>query len=201
MKKSLNTLIVMFALICSLSVMSFAQNSVPKFDDELVADFSKGIAGDGASLERAMNKADKILEANPKDFITLAWRGAGLLVKSRESFAAGSMMSAGKLWQSGRQNLDEAVSLAAENIEVLGLRGGVYLSASLSYPFPEVAAELFTLGNSDLEKVLSLTANKADKKSIEIRSKAIKSYIKHYGDKDDKKKVEIYQNMLAENKN
>jgi hypothetical protein len=187
----------LFAIILFGSSSIFAQTETPKFDNDLMTEFSKGMSGDSASYDRAMAKAEKILAANPKDSQTLVWAGAATLAQSGQAFMSGNFADGGKFWAEGRRKMDEAVSLDGENIEVLIVRGSTYISASAKYPVKDEADKLRTLGTADLEKIISSTEGKTDGKSIGIRTKAISIFVKHYTEIGDKEKAESYKKMLT----
>jgi hypothetical protein len=187
----------LFAIILFVSVSTFAQTETSKFDNDLMTDFSKGMGGDEASLERAMAKAEKILAATPKDAQTLVWVGSATLAKSGQAFMSGNFAEGGKMWAEGRRKMDEAVSLDGDNIEVLMVRGSTYISASAKYPVKDEADKLRSLGTADLEKIISSTEGKTDGKSVAIRAKAISIFVKHYTETGDKEKAESYKKMLT----
>jgi uncharacterized protein YpmB len=197
MKKYTYILTVLFAIICAASTITFAQSETPKFDAELMSDFSKGMGGDEASLEKAFKKAEQILAANPKDAQTLVWVGSATLTKAGKSFMSGNIPEGGKLWKEGRTKIDEAVTIDGENLEVLIVRGSTYLGASQQFPIKEEADRLRTLAVADLEKIITLTDGKTDGKSVGIRQQAIKQFVNFYTKTGDKEKAEIYQKMLA----
>jgi hypothetical protein len=187
----------LFAIILFASATVLAQNTTPKFDDELRSEFSKGVQGDSASLETAIAKAEKILAANPKDAQTLVWLGSATLAQSGKAFMAGNFAEGGKLWAEGRQKMDKAVSLDGENLEVLFVRGSTYLNASTKYPIKAEADELAKLGKSDLEKIIAATEGKQDEKSIAFRQRASKVFVGYYTATGDNEKAENYRKMLT----
>lgn len=187
----------LFAVMLFGSTAIFAQNETAKFDNDLMTEFSKALQGDSASYESAMAKAEKILAANPKDSQTLVWAGSATLAQSGQAFMAGNFAEGGKLWAEGRRQMDEAVALDGENIEVLIVRGSTYLSASAKYPIKEEADKLRSLGTADLEKIVGATDGKTIEKSAGIRAKAITILAKHYEAAGDKEKAEIYRKMLT----
>lgn len=152
MKKYTFIAIFTAAVIGIFAASAFAQNDNLKFDSELAADFSKGLSGDAASLERATRKAEQILAANPKDAQTLVWLGAATLSRSGQYFMAGNFSEGGKNWKEGRRKMDEAVALDGANIDVLMTRGTTYLAASKQFPVKEEADRILKLGVSDYEK-------------------------------------------------
>ncbi len=187
----------LFAIILFATATTFAQTETPKFDNDLMTEFTKGMQGDSESYERAMAKADKILAANPKDSQTMVWTGSATLAQSGQAFMTGNFAEGGKMWAEGRRKMDEAVSLDGENIEVLIVRGSTYISASAKYPVKDEADKLRSLGTADLEKIISSTEGKTDGKSVGIRTKAISIFVKHYTEIGDKEKAESYKKMLT----
>lgn len=196
MKKYTFIVIFVFAVISSGAVSIFAQTGGLKFDEALAADFSKGMDGDAASLERAVQKAGEILAANPKDARTLVWLGSAMLSRSGQFFMSGNYTEGGKSWKDGRQKMDEAVSLDGANTEVLMTRGTTYLSASKQFPVKEEANNILKLGTSDYEKITADPnfANFPANLRVKVWSGLAESY-ERLGDKQKAKTY--YQNLSA----
>lgn len=155
MKKYIHIAILICAAIGIGSVSIFAQSDNLKFDSELAADFSRGMSGDAVSLERATQRAGKILAANPQDAQALVWLGSATLARSGQFFMAGNFAEGSKNWKEGRREMDEAAALDGANIEVLMTRGTTYLTASKQFPVKQEAANILKLGVGDFENVVS----------------------------------------------
>lgn len=142
------------ALFFSMVFAANAQTST-KFNDVLRHEFEKGMSGDEQSFGNAMKKSAEILAQNPKDAETLVWHGAATLVLAKQSFTKGEFREGGGYWKKGLAEMDEAVSLAPDNFQVLITRGSVVLQASKGYPVPEESARLRKIAIGDYHKILS----------------------------------------------
>ena len=102
-----------------------------------------------------MKTLEGILTKNPQDPVLKVLWGTGLFARSGESFKKGDMAAAMKSWQSGLDEMAQAVELAPDNIFVRARRGVILISASRETP-PEMAKPLLELAVGDFEKVLQI---------------------------------------------
>ena len=190
MKKYTYSLIFVFAIICGGSIASFAQTFEP-----LQKDFNAGMSGDAEAFERAMKKSEELLAKNPKDAETLVLHGSATLFQSGQVFQTGNFGEGGKLWKKGQTEMDEAVKLLPENVNVLMTRGSTYLSASKAFPVKEEAARLLKIGVGDFEKI---TADKNFKQFPEsLRSQVLLGLAESYERmKDHEKSTGFLSNFI-----
>lgn len=104
------------------SPASYAQSS-DQFDkqfDRLVRDdFFAGMTGDTEKLDRAMKNAEEVLARNPKHAQALVWHGGGMIARASMAYRKGDYKLGDELWQRGLQEMNEAVALAPDRIDVI----------------------------------------------------------------------------------
>lgn len=129
--------------------------SQDRFDYRVRGYFFAGLAGDTTSLEKGMKICESILAKDPKRAEVLVWHGTGLVAESRDAFKAGDQEKGASLWQRGLDEMDEAATLAPNDLGVLIVRGAVLLTASQYLP-EEAAHPLIEKGLSDYEKAYAV---------------------------------------------
>jgi tetratricopeptide (TPR) repeat protein len=129
-----------------------------RFDELVRADFFAGVAGDAAAFERAMRLIEATLEADPHRPDVLVWHGSGLIARAAQAVEKGDSAAGGSFWKRGLQEMDEAVTLAPDNVAVLIPRGATLLEVSRSMADADRAKDLLATGVADYEKVLVLQA-------------------------------------------
>jgi tetratricopeptide (TPR) repeat protein len=128
--------------------------SQDRFDFQVRNYFFAGLAGDAASLQKGMKICEGILAKDPKQPEALVWHGTGLISESRDAFQKGDQNGA-ELWQRGLDEMDEAATLAPNDLGVRIVRGAVLLVASQYLP-AEAAHPLIEKGVSDYEKAYAV---------------------------------------------
>ena len=73
--------------------------------------------------------------------------------RAGDAVQKGDMEKSGKMFQAGLEEMEEAVHLAPDNVEIRVPRDDTLITASRFMP-PEIAKSILTTGVSDLEKVL-----------------------------------------------
>ena len=129
--------------------------SQDRFDMKVRNYFFAGLAGDAASLQKGMKICEEILATDPRQPEALVWHGMGLVQQSREAFQKGDQQSGGAMWQRGLDEMDEAATLAPNDLGVRIVRGAVLLVASQYLP-EEAARPLIEKGLGDYEKAYSI---------------------------------------------
>ena len=177
----------LFAIILFGSTSSFAQTF-----DSLQKDFGAGMSGDEKAFKNALNQSEELLSKNPKDAEILVLHGSATLFLAGQNFQAGNFSEGGKLWQKGQTEMDEAVKLSPENINILMTRGTTYLSASKQFPVKEEAERLLKIGIGDYEKI---TLDKNFKQFPEgLRSNILFGLAEGYAQmKDNRKALDFYR--------
>ena len=120
-------------------------------------DLLGALNGDMEKFERGMRTLESLLAQNPKDPAVKVLHGNGVFARSGEAFQKGDIQNAMKLWQSGLDEMAQAVELAPDNIFVRARRGVVLISASRSSSMPPAMAKPLTqLAVEDFDKVLEV---------------------------------------------
>jgi len=129
--------------------------SQDRFDMTVRNYFFAGLAGDAASLQKGMKICEDILAKDPKQPEALVWHGMGLTSQSREAFQKGDQQNGSILWQRGLDEMDQAETIAPNDLGIRIVRGAVLLIASQYMP-SEAAHPLIEKGLSDYEKAYSI---------------------------------------------
>jgi tetratricopeptide (TPR) repeat protein len=129
--------------------------SQDRFDMKVRNYFFAGLAGDSASLQKGMRICEEILAKDPKQPEALVWHGTGLISESREAFQKGDEKNGAALWQRGLDEMDQAETMAPNDLGVRIVRGAVLLVASQYLP-AEAARPLIEKGLTDYEKAYSV---------------------------------------------
>jgi tetratricopeptide (TPR) repeat protein len=149
----MKTMMISLAALLLLTSAILAQG--PPDLQTLRSDMFAVLTGDVERFERGMKTLEGMLAKNPKDPVLKVLWGTGLFARSGEAFKKGDMGGAMKVWQSGLDEMAQAVELAPENLVVRGRRGVVLISASRATP-PQMAKPLLELAVGDFEKILQI---------------------------------------------
>jgi RNA polymerase sigma factor (sigma-70 family) len=131
-------------------------SSPERFDDLVRDDFFAGFQGDRASLDRAMKLCEDTLARNPQHAPAMVWHGSGLVYLSTLSFRSNDFTKGLDLWRRGLKEMDAAVALQPDHVDVLIARGATLLPVSRYDPNPDEARALLKIGLADFEKTLQL---------------------------------------------
>jgi len=149
-------------LIIAIGVTTAIAMSADRFDRVVRNDFFIGFAGNEAALERGMKACEETLAENPKHAEALVWHGAGLLFQSGKLFRKQDFQSAMPLYERGLKEMDEAVTLAPDNIGVRIPRGAALMTAARVTPDPARARPLFERAASDYQRAYDLQSSRLD---------------------------------------
>lgn len=133
-----------------------ASPSPARFDMDIRADFFAGISGDEAAFTRAMTRCEEILAQDPNHAEALVWHGSGLLSMGGMAFQTGDLQKGGELWGKGLGEMNQAVTLAPDNIAVRVPRGATLFEASRRMPDPKQSVGLLRIAVEDYEHALTL---------------------------------------------
>ena len=107
-------------------------------------DLLGALNGDMEKFERGMRTLESLLAKNPKDPEVKILYGNGVFARSGLAFQKGDMQNAMKLWQSGLDEMAQAVELAPDNIYVRARRADLVQrsgsSAVVTSTFPSLAS-------------------------------------------------------------
>jgi tetratricopeptide (TPR) repeat protein len=129
--------------------------SQDRFDFKVRNYFFAGLAGDAPSLQKGMKICEEILAKDPHQPEALVWHGTGLVTESRAAFQKGDDQTGSTLWQKGLEEMDQAETMAPNDLGVRIVRGAVFLVASQYLP-ADAAHPLIEKGLSDYEKAYAV---------------------------------------------
>jgi tetratricopeptide (TPR) repeat protein len=118
-------------------------------------DLLAAMNGDMERFERGMKSLESLLEKNPRDPALMVLHGNGIFARSGEAFQKGDIPNAIKLYQTGLDEMAQAVELAPDNLFVRARRGVLLISASRSMP-PAMAGTVTKIAVDDFERVLQI---------------------------------------------
>jgi len=114
-------LTTVFSWLLALVLSSLQTSTQPadRFDMLVRADFFAGFSGDAARLARGMETCQRVLSDNPRHAEAMVWHGSGLIFEAGSAFASHDEARGIQLWAKGLREVDEAVTLAPNDVGVL----------------------------------------------------------------------------------
>ena len=112
--------------------------------NQMRSDLFAGMAGNPDALKRLNDVSSKALAGNPDHAQALVWHGAAMLGEFFMEAQKGNAQAFMGHFQKGSAEMDRAVSLAPDDLEVRIMRASLYAPASRQMPAP--------FGESMLEK-------------------------------------------------
>jgi hypothetical protein len=146
-------------------------NAMPERFDNLVRD--DFFSGDPAKFQRVMKTCEDALAKNPRYAPALAWKGAGDLSLAGQAFQSNDIPKGMSLYEQGLKEMDDAVAMQPQSLQVLIPRGSTYLSIAQYNPIPEVSRRLIQTGVADYEATLRLQEPVFDKLSRHARGELL----------------------------
>jgi hypothetical protein len=111
-------------------------------------DFFAGLQGDDQALARAMRLCEAALRKNPRDPAALVWHGNGLAFTGGRTFNSGGAAD----WYRGLQEMDDAVALAPDDLQVRIPRATALSGMSRYVSDPVVAEGLLRKSADDFAR-------------------------------------------------
>src|SRR4051794_6416832 len=115
--------------ILLLTASAMVVSAAERFDVEVRNDFFAGFSGNKEALDRAMQKSEAVMAANPKHAEAMVWHGGGLMMLSRTAFQSGDTHKGSELFARAQKEMDDAVALEPDNVGVRIPRGAVLMAA------------------------------------------------------------------------
>ena len=91
--------------------------------DRIQNDFFAAVSGDPAALKRVVDACENLLRENPDHAQALVWHGAILLTGAAQNPNTTTQAAARERFQQGVAEVDRAVELDADDVEVRVIRG------------------------------------------------------------------------------
>jgi tetratricopeptide (TPR) repeat protein len=168
-----------------------------RFDHQVRNDYFAGFAGDKAALERAMQKTEAVLAAEPQHAEAMVWHGGGLFYLSGQLFRQGDQAKGMELYGKGIGMMKQAVALAPKNIGVRIPRGAILMSAARQMP-PQMAESLREDALNDYLTVYEMQKSSLDQLGTHPRGELLLGIADSYSRKGDAAKAEEFFTMLRE---
>jgi tetratricopeptide (TPR) repeat protein len=185
--------ISMVAMVTLLALVAVVGAQSPGTVRSAGIDLLGGLVGDMVRFERGMKTLDEILSKNPNDLEAKVLHGNGVMARSGEAFKAGDNEKAIRLWQSGMDEMAQAVDAAPDNLFVRARRGVVMISASRATP-PQMAKPLLETAVTDFERVLQIREKEHTlaERSVHQRGELLTSLADGWDRLGDKEKARGY---------
>ena len=116
-------------------------------------DLFAAMAGNTDALKRILDASQKMLAQNPDHAQALVWQGAATISSFFMEAQKGNARAL--VFQKGAADMDRAVALAPDDIEVRIMRSVLYAPASRQFP-PPLAQDMLEKARTDLQHVYDL---------------------------------------------
>lgn len=143
-------------LVASSFTLTADQPKTPSAWDMVSKDFTAGMAGDAAALDRVVATCGKLLAKNPKHASAMAIQGSCWFYQGGAAYQQGNWQRGQDLYGRGLARMDQAVALAPKDQEALMTRGMTLVYAGMYDPRPETAKAMLTKAVGDLSEALRL---------------------------------------------
>ena len=140
----------------SVPLGALAQDPGLRFDKLVRDDMFKGLEGDEAALDRAMQVCESRLREDGGDAEALVWHGAGLMIRADGAFLAGAPENGKSLAKRAFAEMAQAVALKPDQVGVLVPRGASLLGAAMRMPESPLRKTYVEIAIGDFEKALEL---------------------------------------------
>jgi tetratricopeptide (TPR) repeat protein len=167
-----------------------------RFDNIVRSDFFAGMSGDRARFDRAMKTCEDALEANPKNAPALVWHGAGLLVRSGLAFRAGQADEGMSLNARAMTEMNDAVAMTPDDIQVLIPRAAILVSSARFAPADQALSWARTAA-ADYERVLALETPRLTSLSTHSRGELLGGLATAYRLSGDEEKASAYLTRIS----
>jgi len=184
MKANFGLAVILSAAVCGLRVngaepQASADSKDPSaqgaesFDYLVRDDFFRGMRGDQTAFDRALKLCEEALAKNPQDAPAMVWHGDCQIVLAGKAFQNGDFAQGQELWNRGLNEMNEAVALTPDSLQVLIPRGSTLLSVAKYMPDPKQAKALVKTGVADYEKVLQIQKPHFEQLSVHSRGELL----------------------------
>jgi len=118
-------------------------------------DLFSAMGGNPNALKRLSDTSQSALDQNPDHAQALVWHGAATIGSFFMEAQKGNTQAAVAIFQKGAAEMDRAVSLAPDDIEVRIMRSVLYAPASRQFPLP-LARDMLEKARTDLQHTYDL---------------------------------------------
>ena len=191
--------ISMVAMVTLLILASVVGAQGPGTVRSAGTDLLAGLVGDMVRFERGMRTLEDLLAKNPNDLEAKVLHGNGVMARAGEAFKLGNNEKAIQLWQSGLDEMAQAVDAAPDNLFVRARRGVFMVTASRNTP-PQMARPLLETAVADFGKVLEIREREHTlaERSVHQRGELLTSLADGWDRLGDKEKARGYFERISE---
>jgi len=191
--------ISMVAMVTLLILASVVGAQGPGTVRSAGTDLLAGLVGDMVRFERGMRTLEDLLAKNPNDLEAKVLHGNGVMARAGEAFKLGNNEKGIQLWQSGLDQMAQAVDAAPDNLFVRARRGVFMVTASRNTP-PQMARPLLETAVADFGKVLEIREREHTlaERSVHQRGELLTSLADGWDRLGDKEKARGYFERISE---
>jgi len=194
----MKTKTIAIAMVAILTLVAAVTAQNPGTIKSAGTDLLAGLTGDMVRFERGMRTLDEILAKNPNDLEAKVLHGNGVMARAGEAFKVGNNEKAMQLWQSGLDEMAQAVNAAPDNLFVRARRGVFMITASRNTP-PQMTKPLLETAVVDFERVLQIREKEHTlaARSVHQRGELLTSLADGWDRLGDKEKARAYFERIA----
>jgi tetratricopeptide (TPR) repeat protein len=185
-----------FAIVVALLAQT-AGAAGDRFDHAVRADFFAGFRGDAERFARGMKRCEEVLAANPDHAEALVWHGAGLMFLAGEAAARQDVETARGRARQAREELDRAVLLAPDSLNVVIVRAVVLNAAAPRTSDPARREAMQQAAVAGFEKALALQTPYLDQLSEHARGELLGGLAEGWSRLGDTGKARAYLTRIA----
>ena len=168
-----------------------------RFDYAVRSDFFAGFRGDAERLARGMKRCEDLLAANPDHADALVWHGAGLMFLAGEAAARQDAETARARARQARAELDRALRLAPDSLNVIIVRAVVLNAAAPRTSDLALRHAMQTAAVAGFEKALALQTPYLDQLSEHARGELLGGLAEGWSRLGETDKARAYLTRIA----
>jgi tetratricopeptide (TPR) repeat protein len=161
----------------------------------MLTDIFLGFAGDKEALKRGIDSIDKLLVQNPDNAEALVWHGGATLFQSRLDGET-DMQKRTAMFQKGTSEMDRAVSLAPDSIDVRISRGGILRMLTPGMPNFPILKTLIENARSDYQFAFDSQKDQLDRLGTHPLGELLQGLGDLYSRQGKTKEAETYYVMI-----
>lgn len=186
-----------FQYILLAATVAFTLESAERFDHLVRGDFFAGFAGNQEAFDRGMKKSEEVLKTDPNHAEALVWHGAGLYFLSGQAFRKQDMAKGMELFSKGIAEMQQAVTLAPNNVGVRIPRAAALSGGARMMP-PDMARPLWESVASDYYTVYQMQEKQLDQMGTHPKGELLFGLADTYSRLGANDKADFYFNALKE---
>ena len=182
-------------LLTVSAILGFAlgmARGAERFDHTVRVDIFSGMNGDAVAMNRALDKIEATLAAEPKHAEAIVWRGAAVFFQSGQAFQKQDSQKGMELYMRAMADFDQAGKLAPDSLGVLIPRAAVLMSAALQAKGNPMTKQWVTTALADYERVREMQKDTFAGLSQHSRGELLQGLANGYRLLGDEAKANLY---------